>query len=374
MPNSGKRDLSLEREERLVSLDALRGADMFWIIGGENIVHAAAKLTGWAWLVWLSGQLEHPEWNGFTLYDLIFPLFLFIAGAAMPFSFDKRRERGDSQRQLYRHVVIRGLMLVLLGMIYNGLLQFDFANTRYPSVLGRIGLAYLLAALVVLNTGQRGRLVWIFGLLVGYWAALKFVPVPAFGAGDLAPGHTLTDFIDRALIPGRLYRGDRDPEGILGTVPAVATALAGAVTGQLLKDDRRSGYAKTGLMVAAGILCLLLAWLWNFNFPINKNLWSSSFVLHCAGLSLLLLAVFYLVIDVWRLRGWTLFFVVIGSNSILIYMAQAMVDFDHTTHFLFDGVLRLTGEYRPLLWATAVVGVEWALLYVLYRKRIFLRV
>ncbi len=360
--------------QRLMSLDALRGFDMFWIMGGESIAHAAAKLTGWAWLVWLSGQLEHPEWHGFAFYDLIFPLFLFMAGVSMPFSFEKRLARGDSKQALYRHVIIRGLLLVLLGMIYNGLLKFDWPNTRLPSVLGRIGLAYLFAGLIVLNTGVRAQLLWIAGILVGYWAALKFIPVPGFGAGDLSPGHTLTDYIDRLLIPGRLYRGDRDPEGLLATVPAIATALAGAVTGQFLKSRNSSGYLKAGTMVFAGLICLGLAYLWNLSFPINKNLWTSSFMLLCAGWSLLFLALFYLVIDVWRLRSWALFFVVIGCNSILIYMASKFVDFAYTTHFFFDGLLKNTGAYQPLFWAIAVVFVKWLLLLLLYSKRIFLRV
>jgi predicted acyltransferase len=369
-----KSDGSRPESQRLLSLDALRGFDMFWIIGGEGVAHAAAALTGWGWLAWLSGQLHHPEWNGFTFYDLIFPLFLFIAGAAMPFSFEKRLARGNGKRQLYRHAIQRGLLLVLLGMIYNGLLEFDWPNTRLPSVLGRIGLAYMFAALIFLNTGIRGRFLWMVGLLVGYWAALKFIPVPGYGAGDLAPGHTLTDYLDRLLIPGRLYQGNRDPEGLLATIPAIATALAGAATGELLKSHRFGGYAKTLIMVVAGIICLGLARLWNLDVPINKNLWSSSFVLHCAGWSLLFLAPFYLVIDVWRLRGWAMFFVVIGSNSILIYLADALVDFEYTTHFLFDGVLKGAGVYRPLLWACAVLLVKWVLLLFLYWKRIFLRV
>ena len=369
-----KQDETPPREDRLISLDALRGFDMFWIIGGESIAHAAAELTGWAWLVWVAGQLHHPEWNGFAFYDLIFPLFLFIAGVAMPFSFEKRLAREDSKSGLYRHVVFRGLVLVLLGMVYNGLLKFDWATMRYSSVLGRIGLAYMFAGLIVLSIGLRGQLAWIVGLLVGYWAALKLIPVPGFGAGDLAPGHTLTDYIDRLLIPGQLYQGDRDPEGLLGTVPAIATALMGAVTGQFLKSDRQSGYLKVVTMIVAGVACLGLARLWNLDFPINKNLWSSSFAVYCAGWSLLLLAAFYLVIDVWRFRAWTLFFVVIGSNSILIYMAQEFIDFGHTTHFFFDGVLKHAGDYQPLLWSIAELAVKWLLLYLLYRKRIFLRV
>ncbi len=362
--------------ERLISLDALRGFDMFWIIGGTVIVAAAAQLTGWPWLVLLRDQMRHTDWNGFTPYDLIFPLFLFIAGVAMPFSFDKRLARGDSKHELYRHVIARGLVLVLLGMIYNGLLKFDWATMRYPSVLGRIGLAYLFAGLIVLNTGVRGRIAWMIGLLVAYWAALKFIPVPGFGAGDLAAGHTLADYIDSNLLPGALLHTNpsRDPEGILSTVPAIGTALAGAITGQFLKNARYGGYLKTLVMVVAGLLCLGLALLWDRDFPINKNLWGSSFVLYCAGWSLLLLSAFYLVIDVWRFRAWTLFFVVIGSNSILIYMAQKFIDFDYTSHFFFDGLLKHTAAYQALLWAIAVLSIKWLMLYLLYRKRIFLRV
>jgi predicted acyltransferase len=368
-------------DERLISLDALRGFDMFWIIGGATIAQLWAKATGWAWLVWFAGQMEHPKWNGFALYDLIFPLFLFMAGVAMPFSFGKRLERGDSKAQLYRHVIVRGLLLVLLGMIYNGLLKFDWANTRYPSVLGRIGLAYMFAAIIVLNARLPYQLLWAVGLLMGYWAALKFIPVPGFGAGDLEPGHTLTDYIDRLilrdLLGSKLYNGDRDPEGLLATIPAIATALAGSATGQLLRSERYSGYMKTLIMAIAGLACLDAAHFWDPSFPINKNLWSSSFVLQCAGLSLLLLSVFYLVIDVWRLRAWAFFFVVIGSNSILIYMARACFDFDKPAHFLFDGIVRYataSKSYQDVLHAVAVVVVEWLVLLVLYRKRIFFRV
>jgi predicted acyltransferase len=360
--------------ERLLSLDALRGFDMFWIIGGKGIALAAAELTGWSGLVWLAGQLNHTTWHGFTLYDLIFPLFLFMAGVAMPFSFEKRLQRGDSRLQLYRHVIVRGLLLFLLGLLHNGLLGFDFENLRYPSVLGFIGLAYLFAGLIVLNVGVGGQFLSFVGVLVAYWAALKFVPVPGFGAGDLAPAHTLSDYVDRLFWPGKLLHGDRDPEGLLATIPAIGTALAGAMAGALLKSNRWNGYMKTGLMVVAGFLSLGLAHLWNGDFPINKNLWSSSFVLHCAGLSLLFLAVFYLVIDVWRLQSWAFPLVVIGSNSILIYMARAFVDFDYTAHKLFDGALARVGSSQPLLWAGSVVLTEWLLLSFLYKKKIFLRV
>lgn len=364
------------RDQRLVSLDALRGFDMFWIIGGSLIVGAAADVTGWTWLAFLKRQFTHTYWDGFTPYDLIFPLFLFIAGVSMPFSFDKRRANGESKLQLAQHVIIRGLILVLLGMVFNGLLKFNWSTLRCASVLGRIGLAYLFAGLIVLNTNVRGQLMWFIGVLVGYWAAMKFIPVPGYGAGDLAPGHNLADYIDSAFLPGAMLHPDqaRDPEGLLSTVPAIGTALAGALTGRYLKTGRYTGYQKSAGMAIVGAMLFGLAWLWNIDFPVNKNLWSSSFVLNCAGLSLMLLALFYLVVDVWGLRSWAMFFVVIGSNSILIYMAPVFVDFGYTSKALFDGALGYTGIYRPLLFAISVVAVKWLLLMFLYRRRIFLRV
>src|SRR4051812_36491737 len=187
----------LQSDQRLLSLDALRGFDMFWIIGGKEIAQAAAKLTNWPWLLWVSDQLEHTEWHGFTLYDLIFPLFLFMAGVAMPFSFAKRLKCGATKAQLYRHVFIRGIALVFLGMIYNDLMKFDWATMRYTSVLGHIGIAYLFAALIVLNWNALGQFFWAIALLITYWALMKFVPVPRYGAGDLSPAHTLNDYLDR---------------------------------------------------------------------------------------------------------------------------------------------------------------------------------
>lgn len=374
MVDTPKRDAASNHDQRLLSLDALRGFDMFWIVGGAVIAQEAAKVSNWSAVDWLAAQMVHEEWHGFTLYDLIFPLFLFIAGVAMPFAFAKRAERGDTKRQLYQHVIVRGLVLVLLGLVYNDLLKFDWTTQRYTSVLGRIGLAYMFAALIVLNTDWRWQFLWLAGLLVGYWAALRFIPVPGYGPGDLAPGHTLTDFIDRNWMPGLLKFGDRDPLGILSTLPAIGTALAGALTGHFLRVGRIGGYGKVIGMVVAGLACLLAGYLWSFDFPLNKNLWSSSFVLHCAGLSLLFLAMFYLVVDVWGFQRLAMVFVVIGSNSVLIYMAQRFVDFRFTTAFFFGGALRYTGKYEPLLFAVAVVFIEWLLLLLLYKKRIFLRV
>ena len=366
--------------ERLRSLDVLRGFDMFWIIGGKAVILALAAVFSVDLSEWLGHRLHHPEWHGFEPYDLIFPLFLFIAGVSTVYSIDNRLAKGGSRASLHLHFVQRGLMLVLLGVLYNGLFSRDLASAegwgemRYASVLGRIGLAYMFAALITANTQWRAQLIWVVGLLVGYWAALRFIPVPEFGAGDLRAGHTLTDYIDRHLVPGKLYKDVHDPEGLFAVIPAIATALLGCLTGQLLKRNDIDGLKKTRFMAIAGVVCLGLAWLWNIDFPINKNLWSSSFVLNCAGWSLLLLSLFYLVIDVWQFRKGTLFFTVIGANSILIYMAPKFFDFDYTNESMFEGITMLAGEHRALVLAITLLCLKLALLYYLYRKKIFLKV
>ncbi len=361
---------------RLMSLDALRGFDMFWIIGGATVVEALAKATQRPWLTRLAEQAEHVPWDGFHLIDLVFPLFIFIAGAAMPFSLTARLERGEAKRALYWRVIRRAVLLVLLGMLYNGFLRFDWPNTRYPSVLGRIGLAYGFAAIIVLNTRVRGQVLWFAGLLLGYWAAMKLIPVPGHGAGVLTMEGSLAGFIDRHLIPGKLYRGVHDPEGLLSTIPSIGTALLGALAGHWLRYARGAGFLQALLLIAAGAACIGLAKLWNGWFPINKNLWSSSFVLYAGGWSLMLLAVFYLLIDVWGFRRWAFFFVVIGLNPITIYFTNGrLIDYNAPVHFLFDGALRYVAEpWRPVLFGLGVIAVEWLFLYFLYRKRVFLRV
>ena len=218
----------------------------------------------------------------------------------------------------------------------------------------------------------------LIGLLIGYWAALRFIPVPGFGAGDLSPGHTLTDYLDRLLVPGKLYQGDRDPEGLFATIPAIATALLGVMTGQLLMRRDYSGWRKALLMVVGGLICLAVGWGWDqefaLRFPINKNLWSSSFVLFCAGWSLLLLSLFYVVIDVLKFHLGITFFTVIGANSILIYMAPTFIDFNYTANRILAGPSSLLPTYGPLILAVGVFSIKWLLLYLLYRKKIFLKV
>jgi predicted acyltransferase len=363
--------------KRLQSLDALRGFDMFWIIGGGGIFAGLASLQGWE--VWWKEHYYHVDWHGFALEDMIFPLFLFIAGISFPFSMAKRLEGGVSRKSLYMKIISRGLLLVLFGMIYNGLLKFDFSNMRYASVLGRIGLAWMFAALIFVNTDKRNvRVLWCAGLLVFYWLLLAFVP--AFdnpGASRFSMEGNFTSYFDRLFLPGKFYKVIHDPEGWLGVIPATATAMLGMLTGQFVMW-RREGlteYRRIGYMVITGIILVAVGLLWDIVFPINKNLWTSSFVCFVGGLSLLLFSLFYLIIDVWECRKWSFFFTVIGMNSITIYMACKMIKFSHTSNFLFGGMIGLfPPSWELFLNNCALVAVCWAFLYFLHRQKIFLRI
>ena len=369
----------MDKPERLVSLDALRGFDMIWITGGEGLIFSLAALTGWPVFAWAKTQMQHVPWDGFVFYDMIFPLFLFIAGVSMPFSILKRKNRGDSLKSIYWHLLKRLFLLLLLGLIYNRLLYFNFEHQRWASVLGRIGLAWFFAAIIVLNTSVRRQVLWFIGILLSYWAVMKLIPVPGFGPGVLTPEGNLCAYIDQQLLPGFLccYQYG-DNEGILSTFPAIATALLGALTGHFLalENPRLNGLKKGLLLLAAGIAFLGAGKAWSFVFPIIKNLWTSSYVLFAGGWSLILLAIFYLIIDVWKIRRWSLPFVVIGLNSITIYMLCAgIINFQTMNQFFFTGVIQFFSEpVQPVITAIGILLCEWVLLYFLYKKKIFLKV
>jgi predicted acyltransferase len=358
--------------ERLLSLDALRGFDMFLISGAQAMTRIATEHTQWNWLVVLNKEFEHPVWNGFTFFDLIFPLFMFLSGVSFTFSLNKRLEEGKSLSVLHGHIIKRGLLLILWGAICNGLLSLDFSNVIFGSVLGRIGLGYMAGALLALHIRSLSRrLICCATLLLGYWAAMVLIPVPEFGANDLTPGHTLAGYIDRMVMPGRLYAGDRDPNGLLATIPSIVNVLAGIMTGDLLRKTDTTGYQKVGIMFVVGIVSWGIGQVWGFEFPINKNLWSSSFVLVTVGWSLISLALFYLIIDVWKIRRWTLLFVVIGMNPLLIYIAQNLIAFRDITHLLLHDE---STKLHPFFFEIVMFSMKWFPLYYLYRKKIFWRI
>ncbi|WP_025765134.1 acyltransferase family protein [Dyadobacter tibetensis] len=366
------------KNQRLLSLDALRGFDMFWIAGGEEIFFVLAKVTGWAWGITIAQQLTHPEWHGFRAYDLIFPTFLFLAGVSTPFSLGSRLEKGVPPGAMIRKVIQRGLILVFLGIIYNnGIFQTEWENMRYGSVLGRIGLAGMFAQIIYLYFGFKARWLWFAALMLGYYAFMMLYPVPGCGAGLLTMDCNPASYFDQILVPGKLYKTIHDPEGLVTMIPAIGTGLLGIFAGELLRkgNDLISQQNKVFYLVAAGVISLLISIVWNHFFPINKNLWTSSFVLCAGGFSALLLALFYWFIDVLNFRKWTFFFVVIGMNSIVIYMIGDFINFGYTAHALFGGILDFLPEAAEKVGEVlAFIGVQWAFMYLLFKNKLFLKV
>ena len=363
---------------RLESLDALRGFDMFWIMGGAGIFTGLSKLTGWSILEAWEKQLSHVPWDGFAFYDMIFPLFLFMAGVSFPFSIQKFYSKGGTKAKQYIKIIKRGLVLVLLGFIYNGILRFEFENFRYASVLGRIGLAWMFAALIFINTKTISRVIWCFGLMISYWLATVLISAPDYpGAGNFTPEGNIACYIDRILLPGKLYGKIFDPEGILGIIPAISTALLGMLTGEFVsvKKENLSGVKIAGYMAGAGAVLAIIGQVWNIFYPMNKALWSSSFVCFAGGLSLLLFALFYLIVDVWGYRRPMFFFKVIGMNSITVYLAVRIIGFTQISKFLFGGIISLFPEtWSGLLNSMGSVTIVWLFLYFLYKQKIFLKV
>jgi len=361
-------------QTRVASIDALRGFDMFWIIGGGAFFEMLPKVWKNNFTETIKQQMEHVPWQGFRLEDLIFPLFLFIVGVVLPFSTSRRLQQGLSPKSLRLHIIKRAAILILLGLIMNGLLQFNLADMRWPGVLQRIGLCYLFAALLVIHTGWLIQLLAAGGLLLGYWALVMFVPVPGFGAGILTPEGCLPAYIDRLLIPGKFCCFTfGDNEGLLSTIPAVSTVLIGALAGRWLRSSA-SGNLKTVALVIAGVVCLIIGYLWGLSFPIIKVIWTSSYVLYAAGWSLLLLAVFYWVIDVRGYKKWAFFFVIIGVNPITIYFLQGFVNFDDIAAFFVRGFAGHTGRFEFLILPFAAFAARWLLLLFLWRHKIFFKV
>jgi len=358
---------------RVVSIDALRGFDMFWIIGGGTLLGSFAHVWKHPVTETLQHQLHHVEWAGFHFEDLIYPLFIFLLGAVMPFSISRRLERGESRTRVHLHIVKRTAGLILLGLIMNGLLRFDWPGMRWPGVLQRIGLCYFFAAFLVVHTKWRTQAVVIVATLLLYWAVTVLVPVPGFEAGDLTAEGCLSSYIDKQLIPGQLYYGHGDNEGVLSTLPAICTALLGALAGQWLRSNR-SGSRKAAGLAVAGAGCVMAGCAWGGLFPIIKILWTSSFVLFAGGWSLLLLALFYWIIDVLGFKRWALFFVVIGMNPITIYFLQRFVDFGEIAEFFFGGLAAHAGLYAALILPFGALMVRWLLLWFLYRHKIFFKI
>lgn len=395
---------------RLTSLDALRGFDMFWILGADAVIQALGGFSSFPPLTTIAQQLDHKAWEGFAFYDLIFPLFVFIVGVSVVFSLQGRlTEMGRSAT--VKRILRRGLLLFLFGIISNGGLTHEWPDVRVAGVLQRIAVAYTVTALLLLFCRTRTLIITTVVLLAGYWALLAFVPIRDFSlessyleahlgtlhpshaqieaaleatpnkvSGRYAPGLNVPNHFDFRYLPGRMYDTYWDPEGYLSTFPAIATCLLGAFAGMLLRREKLTESLKVRTLLVAGVGLLAAGWLWHLQFPVIKKLWTSSFVLVAGGWSALLLALFYYIIDVRQWRTWCQPFVWIGMNPITLYLAASLIDFRSAAERLVGGTVKHSlDEYvargvGDLVVLTVSLGLLVGLACFLYRKKIFLRV
>jgi len=375
-----KRPLS----ERLLSLDLLRGIT----IAGMILVNDAGDEPSAYW------PLKHAQWNGWTPTDLVFPFFLFMVGVAMTFSLSSRMKRGESRGQLMQHALWRGFLLFAIGVILHGIPVPNFATLRIYGVLQRIAVCYVISTFLVLWFNKRWQWVVIFSCLAGYWVLMRYVPVPGFGIPThdmplLDPDRNIVAWLDRKLMMGRLYEITRDPEGVLSTIPAVATCMFGIMSGDWLRSKKSPEIKALG-MAAFGVVGIIAGDVMNLWFPINKKLWTSSFVVFTAGMALVSLALCYWLVDIRKWRSWTTPFLVFGANSIAAYVFAELLAhlLYHTPHHVKNGIPVTLQQViyerffvplgspanASLLYALSYVAICWLAMLVLYRKKIFLKI
>jgi predicted acyltransferase len=385
-----------------MSLDALRGFDMFWIVGGEELVHALYRgwpngLTGL-----LNTQMDHVRWQGVHFYDLIFPLFVFIVGTSIVFSLTKTIERVGKAAALKR-ILVRSLVIYFFGLLVYGGISKGLDHVRWMGVLQRIALCYLFTSILFCFLRPRALMAVCTALLLGYWGISALVPIRDFNLQrdhlktiNLQPdspethqqflatttmvrskyedGLNLPQQIDFQYLPGHKWDGAYDPEGILSTIPAIGTCLLGVVAGLLLRNPLVPDRKKVQYLLIAGVAGVVLGFLWGLGFPVIKKIWTSSYVLVAAGYACLFLASFYQMIEVWQWRKWCIPFVWIGMNPITIYLAFHLLSFGDFAQLIVGGPVRQAfGAWGDMLMAIVVVTLSLGLVQFLYQRKIFLR-
>lgn len=387
---------------RLLSLDALRGFDMFWIVGGEDLVHGLYKACPIALFALFHRQMNHQDWAGVHFYDLIFPLFVFIVGVSIVFSLTKALQRSGRPAAIKR-ILVRSLFIYLFGLMVYGGISKGLDHVRWLGVLQRIAICYLATSLLFCFLRPRALIAVCASLLVGYWALATFVPIRDFNlekdhlharglepdspetkaaflattnyvTGRFDDGLCLPQQIDFMYLPGYRWDGAYDPEGLLSTFPAIATCLLGVFVGLWLRNSPASDQTKVIRLVVAGVAGVLLGFLWGLQFPVIKKIWDSSYVLVAAGYSCIFLAVFYQVIEVWQWRGWAMPFVWIGMNPITIYLIFHLLNPEDLGKRIVGGPIQSgLGGVGDLLLAAVVVAMMFAFVRFLYQRKIFLR-
>ena len=364
--------------KRLLSLDVFRGLT----IAGMILVNSPGNDSAY-------GPLEHAKWNGMTPTDLVFPFFVFIVGVSLVFSLRSRLEQGVSRTELLGQVFKRSLIIFGLGLLLNGFPLYNLSTIRILGVLQRIGLCYFFASVIFLWGTLSTQILALVAILLGYWGFMTLFPVPGYGADILTMEGNLASFIDRALLARHLYRPIYDPEGILSTFPAVATALCGTLTGMWLRFSSAQVRKVTG-MLQAGLVCLLAGWKWGYFFPINKALWTSSYVLVTAGWALVLFSLCYWLIEIRGWRRWSKPLEVFGVNALAAYVLHvfflkvqnriSMPRLDGSAgnlrFFITD---HLFGTWLNPMNASLAYAVGYVLLWLLlfwnfYRRKVFIKI
>ena len=370
-----------QKKARLLSVDALRGFDMFWILGAEGIFAALFILTGWSFLQTFDAQMKHTIWHGITAYDLIFPLFIFLSGVSLGIAAKPLKQYPSAvQQQKKRHAHKRLATLLFLGVLYNhgwgtGV-PMAFDEIRFASVLGRIAIAWYVAAMLVWYLSHKAQWIVCATILVGYYLLLSFATIGEYGNGSLTSTHAINIWFDQTFLPGATYQNlPLDPEGILSNIPSIVNAMAGVFIGRLMMKHQSRPSILLKQLTVYGAVMLLAGYAWAIVFPLNKSLWTSSFVLVTCGYSTLLLTLFYYVIDVCQIKKWAGFFAIIGTNSIVAYLATSFVNWQYIANSLFGGVILAVPTTLALtLNVVTLVMIQWLVLHWLYKRNIFIKV